>query len=551
MMISKGILLALLCLATTKVYGQNLVDVAVQKVISNKDYPGFASSSDKWLIANKQLGGAVLLECDIRFKTKADCTLASLKFNDGERSNVICTNTTKYKMHSKYNSLEVELKLKKGGISFKCNSTAMEYGRPENEKETTNEENMESVKVLKKIDGDIKVAVKVINTDIDGNLTSHMTRKYIFRSEKNLSVRLTCHMTPHVASNPERRCDGFRLRVDGGSRVKWQCQTDSFFNFISEKDKLVVTITTGDKVSGYVKCNVDAVKEVKHSNYKKVASEEIDSSEFGLKQKTGTKKTTCDCGWANKQTRRIIFGKDTGKHEFPWSVSLQYKSSKFHFCGGSIISPYHVLTAAHCIGSKKPAHILVVMGTNDRTNNKISSEVKAIFEHYYNRKSHVNDIAILELITKVEYTPFVGPVCLPTKDPQIAGQYVTAMGWGRLHKTEQATKDARIMKKTNLRVIDVDSCSIDWNFHWETDVRRVICTWSNHTDICIGDSGGPVTWHDSEINRYTLVGLPALCDGCVLRLPSAHTAVHYFYDWIQETIKKSSQPDAMTCSKID
>ena len=58
----------------------------------------------------------------------------------------------------------------------------------------------------------------------------------------------------------------------------------------------------------------------------------------------------CNCGIAPQQTinnARIIGGMETEPNKYPWQVGL-IKPGFPVFCGGSIISAKHVLTAAHC-----------------------------------------------------------------------------------------------------------------------------------------------------------------------------------------------------------
>ena len=60
-----------------------------------------------------------------------------------------------------------------------------------------------------------------------------------------------------------------------------------------------------------------------------------------------------ECGKADAisvPTDRIFEGKDTCAGCIPWQVSLQ--NDRGHFCGGSIISPKFVMTAAHCFHLK-------------------------------------------------------------------------------------------------------------------------------------------------------------------------------------------------------
>merc|ERR1712241_284857 len=64
---------------------------------------------------------------------------------------------------------------------------------------------------------------------------------------------------------------------------------------------------------------------------------------------------TCQCcvkgGAANG---RIVGGQETEEHEYPWQVGLVSRNGRTPWCGGTLISSTHVLTAAHCTEGEKP-----------------------------------------------------------------------------------------------------------------------------------------------------------------------------------------------------
>ena len=48
---------------------------------------------------------------------------------------------------------------------------------------------------------------------------------------------------------------------------------------------------------------------------------------------------------------RIVGGEEADPYSIPWQVALVPRKEITPFCGGTIVTPYHIMTAAHCTGN--------------------------------------------------------------------------------------------------------------------------------------------------------------------------------------------------------
>jgi len=235
---------------------------------------------------------------------------------------------------------------------------------------------------------------------------------------------------------------------------------------------------------------------------------------------------------ASDEGNKIVGGQEAVPHSLPWQVSLRRKSDNFHFCGGSVIGPNTVVSAAHCTEIWNSAsEVMVVVGdhsqhTDEGTEQTINVVRLTVHESYGKPKQFENDIAIWDLETPIEMNEFVQPIALPERLQGSEGS-CDVSGWGTL-SSGGSTPD--VLMVVSVPVVDDQKCKIEYPLNI---AESNLCAGEHGKDSCQGDSGGPLVCYNADGSAY-LGGIVSWGIGCGgWYHPGVYTEVSYFIDWIK------------------
>lgn len=255
------------------------------------------------------------------------------------------------------------------------------------------------------------------------------------------------------------------------------------------------------------------------------------------------------CGLSNATSTRIVGGEEAPQGAWPWITLLGYKDASTnqidYLCGGALITSQHVLTAAHCVHNKNDLYSVRV-GEHDIQNDQDGSRhqdvviASKISHEGFNPVSFQNDIAILRLAKRVDFTAEVQPICLPT-DPTIRNKnYVNfrpfVAGWGA---TSFNGPSSPTLREVQIPVVSQESCKNSYkNFRSIVVDQSVLCAGyaRGGKDACQGDSGGPLMIPEKD--RYYLLGVVSFGYKCAEPgYPGVYTRIPHYLDWITSKLQ--------------
>lgn len=244
---------------------------------------------------------------------------------------------------------------------------------------------------------------------------------------------------------------------------------------------------------------------------------------------------------------RVVGGSPSTTAQYPWQAAVVRSTIKRpgqdahqrQFCGGSLIAPQIVITAAHCVddsdpdcnspaaclandpngdGTRKvdPDDVDVVLGRTTLSDSSSGEEIpvqavgmQSNFVPNYGSGAPSYDVAYLVLASPAS-EPTIKIAGTDENDLWAPQSWVEVSGWG---STSETGSTVDTLRSAAVPVTDDATCASEYGSNFDPSTMVCAGFQSGGADTCYGDSGGPmqVPLDDGD---YRLVGITSWGAGC-------------------------------------
>ncbi|XP_063146781.1 complement factor D [Candoia aspera] len=238
---------------------------------------------------------------------------------------------------------------------------------------------------------------------------------------------------------------------------------------------------------------------------------------------------------ANGPRGRILGGIESTPHQRPYMASLQEDGT--HLCGGFLIAPQWVLSAAHCLEDTKNGTFQVLLGAHSLSEsepNKRLYGVRRLIPHPGSSEDTIlHDLLLVQLEEPVALGPHVQIVAYQTANNDVPEQTLCEVaGWGIISNTGKKTDKLQFVQ---LSIIGRGRCNMR-RFHDGSVTENMMCAESRKKDSCKGDSGGPIVCNGTVEGIVTTGS--TVCGNWMK--PGIYTRTAPYVSWITSTMASHS-----------
>jgi len=243
-------------------------------------------------------------------------------------------------------------------------------------------------------------------------------------------------------------------------------------------------------------------------------------------------------------TPTIIGGVEAKAGAWPWQAALVNADGNAltgQFCGGSLIAPDWVLTAAHCVEYSLTSQVDIIVGRHDLSTDagERFAVTQIIIHPDFGFSNTDSDIALLHLDGQsVQET-----ISIEAPDETILEEnrvFATVTGWGR--NSVYSFDGSSVLRQVSLPIVSNEICNGPDAHDGEVTANMLCAGFADSSKTaCHGDSGGPLMVRNTEDTAWGQIGIVSWgspqCSG--MEQYNVYTRVSQFREWIQGCMAES------------
>uniref|UniRef100_F6Y1Q1 Protease, serine, 1 (trypsin 1), gene 2 n=1 Tax=Xenopus tropicalis TaxID=8364 RepID=F6Y1Q1_XENTR len=228
---------------------------------------------------------------------------------------------------------------------------------------------------------------------------------------------------------------------------------------------------------------------------------------------------------------KIVGGYECTPHSQPWQVYFTQENQVF--CGGSLVTPRWIISAAHCY--RTPKTLVAHLGDHDLTKEEGTEQhiqVENIYKHFSYKDNDVDhDIMLVKLAKPAQYNQYVQPIPVARSCPR-EGTECLVSGYGNMRSDNIGEFPDRL-QCVDVPVLSDSSCKASYRGLF---TENMFCAGflEGGKDSCQVDSGGPLVCNGE------LYGVVSWGQGCAERnAPGVYAKVCNYLGWVQDIIENN------------